>query len=385
MRLINPYNSVDFSTVPKVNAISHEHIDNAARMKLAWDRGIRWFAPVWYQPAVPRYPMTGWSFEYLDYVNTDMDDFSTGMVSRDGSGGIEDFVDKEGNTVHIADIPNVPNAEHPKFAWDKTATSPSIMQHFNVLGSLWPEVGHDVGADRMAKLEAHPLWDLNDINDKFTSYLLYPGKVFGTINHNKSLNTALRLLETCPGIFKAMEINNNCFSLSENQAFRELYDILLTRGFRIWGTSVQDWQGDVRQSEVLYNRGCNVLLIPGYDEMTVDQKSEAGLDAYISGCYYSSAFGNAQITELSAFGDSVKIAFDKMATRLIAITNKGKYSTSGSSLTYKIPKGATYLRFEAYFDQDPDALDFIFTNPIFIEDNEDDGQRKAQNLVLEII
>lgn len=388
MRLVNPYEGINFATVPKVNAISHEHISQSTgshSLKSAYDRGIRWFAPVWYQPAVPRYPMTGWSYEYLDYVNTDMDDFSTEMVSRYGSGSLADFEDKDGNTVIVADLPSVPNAEHPKFAWDKTAATPSIMQHFNVLGNLWPEVGHDVGADRMAKIKAHPLWDLNDINEKFTSDLLYSGKVFGTINHNASRDTALRMLNTCPGIFKAMEINNNGYDLADNQSFRNLYDTLLTMGYRIWGTSVQDWQGDYRYSEVQYDRGCNVLLIPGYDGMTVAQKSEAGLDAYISGCYYPSAFGNAKITELTVIGDSVRISFNKTATRLYAITNKGKYSTSGSSLTYKIPKGATYLRFEAYFDQDPDALDFIFTNPIFIEDNEDDGQRKAQNLVLEII
>lgn len=383
MRFVNPYDGINFASTPKVKAISHEHISSTEQLKSAYDRGIRWFAPVWYQPAVPRYPMTGWSYEYLDYTNTNMDDFTTEMVSRYGSGSLSNFEDKDGNTVNVADLPNVPNAEHPKFAWDKHAATPSIIQHFNVLGSLWPEVGHDVGAERMAKIQAHPLWDLNDINEKFTSDLLYAGKVFGTINHNKSKDTAIRFLETCPSIFKAIEINNNGSRLADNQAYRDLFDTLLTMGYRIWGTSVQDWQGDYRHSEVQYDRGCNVLLIPEYNSMTVSQKSEAGLDAYISGCYYSSAFGNSAITELSIIGDSVKVSFDHSATRLYAITNKGKYQSSGSSIVYKIPKGATYIRFEAYFDGDQNALDFIFTNPIFIEDNESDDI--AQKLILDII
>ena len=118
--------------------------------------------------------------------------------------------------------------------------------------------------------------------------------------------------------------------------------------------------------------------------MTVSQKSEAGLDAYIAGCYYPSAFGNSEITELSVLNDSVRISFDNPATRLYAITNKGRYSASGSSLTYKIPKGATYVRFEAYFDGDADAIDFIFTNPIFIEDNEGDDMTAKNLLILDI-
>ena len=375
MRVINPYEGVNFSTVPKINSISHEHINTQEQLKKCYDRGIRHFASVWYQPAQPHYLYSGWSGTYLTYANTSEDDFSTTYETRTGS--IASFEDKDGNTIDVATLPQIPNAEHPKFAVDKNASPIQILQHFNVLGNLWAEVGHGIGAEMMAKIQAHPLWDLSDINTQFTSDLLYQGKVFGTINHNKSLDQALMMLNTCPTIFKATEINNNGYNLTDNQAFRSLYDQLLTMGYRIWGTSVQDWQGDYRFSEVQYDRGCNVLLIDGWDNMTVAEKSEAGLDSYIDGKYYASAFGNYSITGLSVNGRDVNISFSQTPSRLYAITNKGRVQGSGASYNFRIPYGAIYLRFEAYFDSDPNALDFIFTNPMFFEDNEDNIVTKS--------
>lgn len=384
MRIINPYNGIDFSGVAKIPAISHEHINNAERLKACYDRGIRFFACVWYQPACPMYPMSGCNIPYLTYANADEGDYTTTTAYY--TRAVESFVDKDGNTIYTDDLAQIPNAEHPKFAVDKSAASPVIMQHFNVLGNLWGEAGHGIGTDIIAKIQAHPLWDLNDINTKFTSDLLYPNKVFGTINHNKNYATAKRFLDNCPNIFKATELFNNGFNTTDNQDFRDLYDTLLTEGYRIWGTSVTDWQGDYRQSEYECDRGCNVLLMPNWDTQTVAQRSEAGLDAYIAGRYYMSALANHSITGFAVMNDIVSLNLSDAATSIVAISNMGKVviATNSSSATYTIPQGATYLRFEVFFNND-EIHDFIYTNPIWIEDNEiveESNKRKKIFLLL---
>lgn len=365
IRIINPYEGIDFASVTKINAISHEHISNVTRLKKCYDRGIRYFACVHYQPACPPYPLSGWNIPYIDYTNTDDRDYTTTI--KYFTGAIKSFVDKDGNTIYTDDLAQIPNAEHPKFAIDKNAETPSIMQHFNVLGNLWGEVGHGIGTDPMAKIHAHPLWDLKDINEMFTSNLLYPGKVFGTINHNDNYSEAKRFLDNCPTIFKAMELFNNGSSMAKNQRHRDLYDRLLTEGYRIWGTSVVDWQDDFRYSEYECDRGCNVLLLPDWDTQTVAQRSEAGLDAYIAGQYYMSGFGNHSITGFSIAQDSVTLTLSDEATSINAITNLGKTKVDNtSSMLFVIPKGAIFLRFEAFFNDD-EIHDFIYTNPIWIE------------------
>jgi hypothetical protein len=185
-----------------------------------------------------------------------------------------------------------------------------------------------------------------------------------------------------------------------------MYDSILSDGYRVNLTAVVDWDNYVADERAKFPRGYNVLLHSSeYDRLPTNcfvkkdaagyeySKGEACLDAYIAGHYYAAGRGIHYITDLTVSGKTVSISFDANATSIKAITNKGIVESSGNSMNFSIPAGATYLRFEAYWNDKPagfDAMtdeqqevyaktgvmDFIFTNPIWIEDNENDMASK---------
>ena len=371
----NPYEGIDFSEVTKVNAITHEHIFTKEKLKSAYDRGIRWFAAVNYQPAVPPYPFSKWSGEYLDYLDDSNDNYETGYTSKGATGSIVSFVDSAGETIITDSLPQIPNAEHPTFSWNKRQDSKEKLPHFNVLGSLWGEAGHGQGQSRMSKIWGHPLWDINDIDEMFTSQLLFDGKVFGTINHCSNTSEIKRMLDFCPNIFKAVEVFNQYFSTSINRSFRDAYDSILRQGYRVWLTSVVDWQGAIcrrgnEEKECSFDRGCNVLLINNYNNLTANEKSEAGLDAYIAGRYYASGLGRHQIQGITAQDGAVELTVDGTPSSISAITSNRVILGTGNSIHVDINSGETFIRFEVfYYDEAKNDMDFIFTNPIFIEND----------------
>ena len=106
--IVNPYNGIDFHTASRVKAISHEHISRKSQLKIAYDRGIRYFACVNYLPACPSYPLSNWSYEYEDYVSPS----NLALTSLTYSGSIPSFVDKNGIEVNTDDLVQLPNAEH---------------------------------------------------------------------------------------------------------------------------------------------------------------------------------------------------------------------------------------------------------------------------------
>lgn len=369
----NPYEGVNFSEFEKVNAITHEHIFTKEALKNAYDRGIRWFAAVNYQPAVPPYPFSLWEGNYLDYLDDSNDNFETGYTNKGAYGSIVNFVDATGETIITDSLPQVPNAEHPTFSWNKRIISRERVPHFNVLGSLWGEAGHGQGELRLLKNLGYPLWDIYDINENFTSDLLFDGKIFGTINHCNNASEIKRMLDICPGIFKAVEVFNHCSSTSLNRSYREAYDAILRQGYRVWCTAVVDWQGYINSQgneeiECFFDRGCNVLLIDKYKDLAVDEKSEAGLDAYIAGRYYASGLGKHQILDIVAQEGVVELIVDGTPSSISAITSKRVIVGTGNSISVTIIPGETFIRFEVfYYDDAKIDMDFIFTNPIFIE------------------
>ena len=72
MRFLNPYNGINFGTVTRVKAISHEHITSTSRLKNAYDRGIRYFAAVNYTPAAVSYPLENFSQIVRDWCYLDV-------------------------------------------------------------------------------------------------------------------------------------------------------------------------------------------------------------------------------------------------------------------------------------------------------------------------
>lgn len=446
MNIINPYAGIDFSTAQRVRSITHEHIYNAAQWKSCYDRGIRHFPALHYQPAAPRFPASNFCYkveggvpvlaEYTDFVDVANGDFSTRQWTLQG--GVSSFQDAGGITINTDDLPQVPNNEHPTFTQELGVTT-GFLNHFNVLGNLWPECGWGQQNGNVAQRAGHPLSDLTDFAEFWDAENQYfSDKVFFTINHCASKSAAMLLIQAvsnhCPIAF---EIFNDDYTDANNEKFVKLYDELISSGHRMFVSAVIDWQGyvcmDMTAEETAYwqeqfnsltpeqqaeygdykeyykavgrtrdyDCGCNVLFVPaGYDSIPANDfltiggasypnkhsntytKAEAGLDSYIAGKYYASAFGNHAINDLSINGRLVNFAVDNTATSVSAITNKRRIQVVGNSVSVSIKPGETYLRFEARFDNDAEP-DFIYTNPLWIEDNLDTDTAERLLLMLD--
>lgn len=363
-RIINPYAGIDFERASRVKAVSHEHIFTEKQLKTAYDRGIRYFACVNYSPACPSYPLSNWSFTYQDYVSTT----NLTLTSISYSGSIPSFIDKEGNTIYTDELVQLPNAEHAFYA--------GVGAHFNVLGSLFGECTNGIRRQGEWSEESlgmrigdwynqHPKWDINDVNRQYLkeSNQLFPGKVFGTINHTYDENNTRYLLDTCPEVFKAIEAYNQGSSASKNARFRKLWDSLLREGRHVWGTSAIDWQKDNRLG------ACNVLLINNYEDQPLIKKAEMGLDAYIAGAFLAAGLADNDVISLYNDENSIHIQVSGNPTTMKLITNRGEKSFNKTNrIDYWIEDDVSYVRFEIwYYDNDSNLRDYLFTNPIFIE------------------
>lgn len=353
-----------------------------------------------------------------NFFDMTLEELAPYLTTRHYQGTYPTITDGEGNTVQTEGVPQISNMEFAFLPWERGDLSDRISQHFNLLGNLygWPTNGMRDSSifpgmtweEEKIWRSQHPLYSMEDLIGlvRQNTYRQFDGKVFGTINHNDSVSGIKRYLDTYPDIFKAMECFNQCYSRQQNEYFRSAYDAILSQGYRIWGTAVSDWQG-TRESwggltpaekaewTALYealpdaekaqyesvsafyaataqkecgtiDRGCNVLYIPNYDSLLAQGPkvaAEAALDAYIAGRYYMSAWGQKRITALSVSESSATFTVSESAQELRAITDAGRTTGSGNTITIPIVPGTKYVRFEAYF---ADA-DFIFTNPVFYE------------------
>lgn len=408
MKIVNPYEGVDWTRT--VRSITHEHIHNATAFANAYNRGIRHFAAMSYSPASPRFPASNYWLRVVDgepvsQTYKDFNDLPNGdltIVDKTLKGSVTQFTDSNGNVVFTDDIPQIPNNEHPTFT-RKIGETTTFLNHFNVLGSMWGEAGWGANNGTTADRAGHPICDLDDMaNFANTTNQYWKGKLFVTINHCRIDSAAEVLLSSRLGNYAVgFEVFNQGFTREYNASFRSCWDKLLSAGYRLNGVAVIDWQGYIEKDklpseditnyipEADYDRGCNVLLVdaeydnlPANDFIEIDgkkypnfhsskrTKAEAGLDCYINGKYYASGLGNHQITELSTNGDVITFRVDGSPSKITAITNKGEVQGSGSAITYKVPKGVSYVRFEVFYNNDT-KKDFIFTNPIYVEDNID--------------
>lgn len=462
MRVVNPYSGIDFANAVMVKGISHEHIFSTAQLKKAYDRGIRYFACVNYQPAVPAAPsLDGWSGTYKiwnffdvsdayptggiggtdvydpatarakvpdqnglrvtglvisykvsgydmvyekfigaewstddeDWESVSAGELDSALTLKDATynGHCDDFTAENGDEVEVSTLPALGNAEH---ALLKRSNGTVASSHFNVLGNLFSEacVVQPLGYPR-SFVNAHPYFNMADVESVYTQQLQFPGKVFGTLNHSYNVALLEEYYRNGRGLFKAMETFNQGFTKEANQMFRDAYDTMLRNGHRLFNVAVADWQDDIEivgytgqdmsgyVKECDFTRGCNVLFVPAnYDSLTKSEKVEAGLESYISGAFYASGLGNYQIQDLSFSNGQVHFRVSGGPSKLVIVTNKGKTTLANQSeVNVKIASGLTYIRFEAYYYADPTDMDFIFTNPIWFEDNNGGA---ARNLLL---
>ena len=368
----NPYEGIDFSSVSSIVSISHEHISNQESLDAAYKRGVRLFACVNYRPACPTFPLSNWDWDYNDYLSENNKE----IIRRNYKGSLP-YINIGNELIETDSIPQIPNAEHPLFCIDKNSSSPRDVGHFNVLGSLFTDCGWGNGEQSKSWRLKNMMYDVEDINTLFLdpNNQWINGKIFGTINHNNKIDLIQLLLDSSPEVFRAMEVFNQFFPRKINNTFRDTYDEVLRKGYRIWCVAAVDWQDyvegaplseDNHQRECSFNRGCNVLLIPQYEKLNVQQKAEAGLDAYINGKYYVSGLGNHKILKFDVNKERICILVDGSPSLIKIISSLGSSFVYSNSCCAKIEKGMSYVRFEVYYENDFSDMDFIFTNPVFI-------------------
>lgn len=459
MKIVNPYEGVNFGSALRVRSTTHEHIFDRAAAERCYNRGLRVFANVNYTPAVPSLKMSSWNRVYKDWADVydDTTLLNNGVVDANGKPDFSktDYfteVSYQGSIPTISDyftsaeintdlIPQIANAEHTDkpFAWGNT----SYAQHHNVLGGIWNDVGvlsriGNTDKTNITFRRSHPLYSVAEENAMWQTptYQQFSGKIFGTLNHNSNVEGVMPFQKYAT--FKAMELFNQGYSPKMQEYFRLAYDTALRRGYRLLVASVADWQGSVQTyggltpqekaqftdvndynrkvengeyvKECNYIRGCNVLLVGsdygellGANSQEAETKAEYALDTYIAGKYYASGFGNHYVTHLDISGDRINVGVAAMSLAEAApkilvsvneastnvwvttftpeaattpsstvekakvITNRGTIEFGNlSELSYLIQPGDTYVRFEFYFAD----KDFLFMNPIWIEDND---------------
>lgn len=368
--------------------------------------------------------------------NMSLAELSPYKTTRYYEGSYPTITDGQGNTIQTADVPQIANMEFAFIPWVRGTINDRISQHFNVLGNLFPIPTNGMSAsaifenmtwdeEKLWRIQ-HPLYSMEELMSYVTNsnYQQFNGKIFGTANHNYDVNGLKKYFDRYPQVFKAMECFNQCYSRNYNNAFRSAYDTLLKDGYRIWGTAVTDWNG-TREQDLLpseqsewiaaynaltpeekaqysnwkdyynataekecpdYDRGCNVLYIPNYNELYsqgAQVAAEAALDAYIAGRYYMSGFGRYRITNLNIQDSYVSLTISENAESLRGIASDNIIESTGNTILVPITKKTTYVRFEAYFSD----ADFLFTNPIFIEHEQEAGDEELFNecLVLGIM
>lgn len=442
MKVINPYEDVNFASTQRVPANTHEHIFNNFQMQNAYRRGIRIFACVNYYPSSPsvcpqgklgvstdqkfsgwRIPITDWKTTDIpsDWYKMSLSELSPYLTTRYWEGSYPTIKDNDGNTISTDSLPQIANAEWAFNRWSKNDVNDREHMHHNVLGNVFPNATNGIigqspvfeGMDwEQEKIwrQTHQLYSIPELVERYLSpsYQQFEGKVFGTVNHNYEVSDIERYFRNYPKVYKAMELFNQAFSVQRNQAFRNAYDALLSKGYRIWGTAVVDWQGAREQYgslemmpnefadwnnryealpssekdrygsarafyEATYvkecgdkDRGCNVLYMDNYSSLLAQNPqsvASAALDLFNKGKYFMSAWGNHYPTNIASDGKTATFSVNTAATKIKAITNTQVLEVVGTSVTIPISYKDKYVRFEAYFED----KDFVFTNPIFFE------------------
>lgn len=359
MLKLNPYKDIDFSTGIKVPSISHEHNHTQAAFERSWNRGIRHIPVFNYQPSVARYPITGWSSDYEDWI----DETATGMATRIETGDIVNFIDDLGDTIIVSDIVSSPICEKVNVI--------DYAIHFNPMGSTWGDPGWNHLPDYpaipdpiggiVAWRQDNALYTLAEMITNIKANMYY-GKAFLILNHpTNAKEIYLNAYNEAPALFKGIEGWNNYFSPSINENCRETYDWLLQQGADLWIVAAVDWQNYGTNPEDL---GCNVLMVDSsYGSMSKAEKEEEALDCYIEGRFYASGKMGFSISSLEATSNSVTITFDQQCDSIRVITNRGERTvTNETSISEYAFSGTSYIRFEAWI-----GVDFIFTQPIFFQ------------------
>lgn len=403
----NPYKGVFFGTAIRVISTSHEHVTNQKALEDYINRGIEVLCISNYSPSVPIFPISNFSYDYEDWqIATDCNgaiDYEKDengntktirinsieyrvpvlqKVKKTYAGGFSDFEKKDGTLADLSDMPQLPNGEHTHYYWPDNSGL-TATKHLNFVGSNWAEVCN--GCDEVYGLQQYndengyelsstafrslfPLWSITEMLDSVRNNVLFPGKVFGTINHPGYSSISDRYIDAYmtygSDVFKGMEIYNNSDTDDVRDANIDIYDHTLLRGYKLWCTSANDW-GNYKPNQSVYpkNRGCNILYVDKtYEVQTPKRKAEMVLDAYISGQFSAAGYGDLYLTDVVVEGSQIKISFNTSPDTIVIVID-GIRTVVGeqSTLSVDARNSRRFVRFEAYKDDD-----FVFTNPFFV-------------------
>lgn len=406
MRISNPY--INIRNKVRHITISHEHIPDQRRLEEAINRGVDILCASHYIPSVPYMPINNIASDYEDWEFVKDGDGNI-LYEVDGSGNIKtktmwgqtykipqlnrvtkvyrdtsfhDFEKEDGTMSDIANMVQLPNSEHAFFTLKDGSIDGSL--HLNYIGSFWGDaVNAPLGSDLTQYNEENgysltsgkfhqlfPLWSLSEEITNAKNDLMFEGKCFGTINHPGFTNLSFlrfeEVMKTGGGLFKAIEVYNQTDTDSQRKYNGPFYDKVLMKGYRLWCLVVKDWgKGSTRPDDYPNNVGSNLLYLDSsYENKTVNEKAEMALDAYIAGSFAGIGLGTIYISDVVVSGNNVSIFFNVTADKIIVdIDGNRREITSTNSVTVSLSPMNTFVRFEAYKDDD-----FVYTQPFFVED-----------------
>lgn len=320
MATINPYKSVNWTTVQEICSISHAHCLYQTHFDRLYNGGVRHMAISNYHPSKAWYPLENY--------------FSFPIPS---------------------DVVQCPNAEHWKMSYygDRQGTS-SI--HINGIGSTYQ-------SDNDEAPWGCNFDDMAETFKKILNGLLYEDGGGLTINHPTwtRLNGGDQCL-TIERMCKILDMDSRVLGIEfyndsvehggevTGYALSD-WDNVLKTGRRAWGFMVPDWYHTNDPDW----KGRNILL--------VSEKTEHEcLKAYREGRF----FGRLKNTDLSFTGVTVSghtiNVKTNHATRIESVIDGDRTEHTGDEITITVPTTATYARFEGF-----DSNDRIFTNPIIFK------------------
>ena len=412
--ILNPYEGI--ASKVRQNAISHEHMSGIhaqEKLEKAINDGVDIICTSNYTPGVPVYPLQGFSHQYVEWEfvkdgngNIVYEKYDDGTIktilTRDNrefkvpalkrvvktlTGSFSNFTKKSGDECIIADLVQLPNAEHTQYTIARKW--PGNGMHINLIGTTWAESvnGDPSNTQLVADIAQYcqengynmnmtgfhalfGLWTIQDMLVHAQYNYLFEGEIFGTINHPgfsgmKSWYVD-ELMKAGPNIFKAMEVYNNGETPTQAEYSISFYDKTLMRGYKLWCLAVDDWGNPNHE----YNpnnperRGCNRMYLPAdYNSMGMSSKRKTVLEAYINGSFAAAGYGTIDLQNVLVTKGNVTVSFNKVPDRTV-IDIDGVRTEGGAVQTLRATATAdnTFIRFEAYKGDD-----FLFTQPFYIK------------------
>lgn len=376
--IANPYK--DISSAFRQKMTTHEHIcgntvDHAwhqQRLQDLINRGNDIVAGVNYQPAVPTYPLTGFSHKYKAFKA--WDDLT--VVDKEFSAYYEDFVKDNGDICRIADVVALPNAEHAWFRLPSGKVNGGL--HINLVGSMYGEPASEIPTNWEGRSEDlyqwrldHPLYTLKELLQLSKESALF-GTLFGTLNHpgytGLSVADAISVMKVADevgDVIHAVEIYNNGDSKKQHAINESVFDGLLMAGYKLNCVSVVDWSNSFASDAYNTdgdNKGTNVLLLPNnYESLAYADKQKSVMSALRNGAYYATGLASFSIENISVDGNVISVEFDAPCDNIECVIDGLKthyYNTK--KVTIGLGKDKKYVRFKA-----TKGTDFIYTNPFF--------------------